>query len=205
MRGRITTGQYLRYGGDGVSTATGTQPYPWMFDGNPVTNTGWTEAGAGNVAADRRGLLSAGPYSLPVGGSRLFEVAYVFAQGAGGGPSPQLASVGALQQAASEVLTRYQSGALGTPRALAATGATLAIAPNPASGSAVVYTSLPAGIRTATLSLRDGLGRVVRTLPVDAAAPTPLDLRGLAAGLYHATLSGPDGRALAAQRVVVRE
>ena len=63
---------------------------------------------------------------------------------------------------------------------------------------------LPAGVAAATLTLRDGLGRAVRTVTVRGAT-TALDLRGLAGGLYHATLSGPDGRALATQRLVVAE
>lgn len=200
LRGKIKSGQDLNYGGDGLTGTTG-QPWPWMFDGNPATNTGWTEANAGRAPGDRRGLLSAGPYVLPVGGSRVVELAYVFAQGPGSSTSPQLASVTALQQAADLIYNRYQSGTLAAPRAHE-TAATLALSPNPASRTATIHAALPAGVASATLTLRDALGRAVRTVTVRGAT-TALDLRGLAAGLYHATLMAPNGRALARQRLVV--
>ncbi|MBC7449023.1 MAG: T9SS type A sorting domain-containing protein [Hymenobacteraceae bacterium] len=201
MHGKITTGVDLRYGGDGLSGTTGTAPYPWMYSGNPATGTGWTEGSVANQPGDRRGLISAGPYSLPVGGSKVFEIAYVFSQGAGGGSAPHLASVGALQQASSQILARYQGGTLAAPRALEK-AATLALSPNPASRTATIHAALPAGTASATLTLRDGLGRAVRSVAIRAAT-TSLDLRGLPAGLYHATLTGADGRALASQRLVV--
>ncbi len=200
LRAKIRTGVDLHYGGDGIIGATG-GPWPWMFDGDPVTNTGWTEASAGIAPGDRRGLIAAGPYTLPVGGSQVFEMAYVFAPGVGGTISPQLASVAGLQQATSQILARYQSGALAAPHALE-TAATLALSPNPATRTATIHAALPAGTASATLTLRDALGRAVRTATVRGGA-TPLDLRGLAAGLYHATLTTADGRALAHQRLVV--
>ena len=201
LGGKITNGVDLKYGGNGV-TGTNGQPWPWMFDGDPVTGTGWTETSAGRAPYDRRGLISAGPYTLPVGGSQMFEMAYIYAQGPGGGAAPQLASVAALQQAAGQVLRSYQNGTLAAPHPTE-TAAVFTLAPNPASHTATVYTALVAGTTT-TLILRDGLGRPVRTLAVRAAA-TPLDLRGLAPGLYHATLTTLEGRALASQRLVVVE
>ena len=128
-------------------------------------------------------------------------MAYIYAQGPGGGAAPQLGSVAALQQTAGQVLRSYQNGTLAAPRPTEI-AAVFTLAPNPASRTATVHAALPAGVSTATLTLRDGLGRSVRTLTVRGGATT-LDLRGLSAGLYHATLSEPNGHALASQRLAV--
>ncbi|MBL7933273.1 MAG: hypothetical protein JNL60_15310, partial [Bacteroidia bacterium] len=45
----------------------GTSPSTFIYDGNPVTNTGWTERGSGNTPGDRRFIQSAGPFTLKPG------------------------------------------------------------------------------------------------------------------------------------------
>ena len=45
----------------------GTQPATFVYDGDPVNNTGWTEKSAGNLPGDRRFLQSAGPFTLKPG------------------------------------------------------------------------------------------------------------------------------------------
>lgn len=45
----------------------GTTPAVFVYDGNPVTGTGWTEKGSGNPPGDRRFLQSAGPFTLKPG------------------------------------------------------------------------------------------------------------------------------------------
>jgi len=45
----------------------GTTPATFVYDGNPVTGTGWTEKGSGNPPGDRRFLQSAGPFTLKPG------------------------------------------------------------------------------------------------------------------------------------------
>ncbi|MBX3163992.1 MAG: hypothetical protein KF900_05885 [Bacteroidetes bacterium] len=47
------------YGGNTAAT--------FVYDGDPVTNTGWTERSAGNPPGDRRFLQSAGPFTLKPG------------------------------------------------------------------------------------------------------------------------------------------
>lgn len=42
----------------------GTAPSTYVYDGNPVTGTGWTEKTSGNLPGDRRFLQSAGPFKL---------------------------------------------------------------------------------------------------------------------------------------------
>ncbi len=45
----------------------GTLPYTFVYDGDPVNNTGWTEKNSGNLPGDRRFLQSAGPFTLKPG------------------------------------------------------------------------------------------------------------------------------------------
>jgi hypothetical protein len=45
----------------------GTNPVNYVYDGDPVAGTGWTERTAGNLAGDRRFLQSAGPITLKPG------------------------------------------------------------------------------------------------------------------------------------------
>ncbi|MFO0356029.1 MAG: hypothetical protein ACK50A_03675 [Sphingobacteriaceae bacterium] len=45
----------------------GSTPVDYVYDGDPVTGTGWTERTAGNLAGDRRFLQSAGPFTLKPG------------------------------------------------------------------------------------------------------------------------------------------
>ena len=45
----------------------GSTPVDYVYDGDPVAGTGWTERTAGNLAGDRRFLQSAGPFTLKPG------------------------------------------------------------------------------------------------------------------------------------------
>jgi hypothetical protein len=45
----------------------GAAPATFVYDGNPVTGTGWTEKGSGNPPGDRRFIQSAGPFTLKPG------------------------------------------------------------------------------------------------------------------------------------------
>ncbi len=196
LRGLWKNSQPVHTGGDGHSSNGPITKY--MFDGDPVAGTGWTERNAGNLPGDRRGIMSAGPYTFAPNQTRTFDLAYVFAQSPQFGVNP---SILLLRQKVDQLQAQYAAGVLSTPRAQE-TATTFTLSPNPATRTATIHVALPAGTATATLTLRDGLGRTVRTIAVREAA-TKLDLRGLAAGLYHATLSAPDGRALARQRLVV--
>lgn len=205
LRGMRLDGNPFLYGGDGVNNPLPpVRPWPFMYDGDPVTGTGWTEASAGRLPGDRLSVMSAGPYTFAPGQQLTFEIAYVFAQGSGTGPTPHLASVAALQQAADEI--RRSFPALSTPTERPAPLAQLTLFPNPAQGTATVRFTLPPGTARAALTLHDALGRLVRTLPLAAAeAPAALNLRGVAAGVYTAALTGADGRVLARQRLIVAE
>lgn len=52
---------------EGGNAYGGTTPSTFVYDGDPVKNTGWTEKGSGNAPGDRRFLQSAGPFTLKPG------------------------------------------------------------------------------------------------------------------------------------------
>ena len=80
--------------------------------------------------------------------------------------------------------------------ALAAVG----LSPNPAAGSATVH--VPASVGQVTLTLHDALGRVVRTQQPAPSPDYPLDLVGLAPGVYALRVQA--GAAVATQQLVVQ-
>ena len=73
----------MTYGGDGHGGGTGatTNQSSYMFpnDTDPNFTTPWTEVTAGNIPADRRLLMSNGPFSLDTNTSYTLEYAFVFA------------------------------------------------------------------------------------------------------------------------------
>lgn len=52
---------------EGGNAYGGSTPTQFVYPGDPVTNSGWTERGAGNPPGDRRFLQSAGPFTLKPG------------------------------------------------------------------------------------------------------------------------------------------
>lgn len=61
MTGFWKDGSPFTFGGNAYG---GTAPATFVYDGNPVAGTGWTEKSAGNLPGDRRFLQSAGPFRL---------------------------------------------------------------------------------------------------------------------------------------------
>ena len=64
MTGFWKDGSPFTFGGNAYG---GTQPVTFVYPGNPVAGTGWTERGSGNLPGDRRFLESAGPFTLKPG------------------------------------------------------------------------------------------------------------------------------------------
>ena len=64
MTGFWKDGSAFTQGGNAYG---GTSPAQFVYDGDPVAGTGWTEKSAGNLPGDRRFLQSAGPFTLKPG------------------------------------------------------------------------------------------------------------------------------------------
>ena len=93
LRGFWKNGQRMKYGGDGLDQGTtefdcdfmfpgDSDPLFWGTNGNQVDN--WTEVTAGNSAADRRFMQSAGPFTLKPGALNYVTVGIPFAQAPSG-------------------------------------------------------------------------------------------------------------------------
>ncbi len=65
--------QGIGYGGEGEQVA-------FPFTGDPAANTGWTEIGEDNPIADRRAIMSSGPFTLLPGAINEFIFSLTFSQ-----------------------------------------------------------------------------------------------------------------------------
>ena len=107
LRGIWRDGRPMTFGGTGYG---GTTPTDFMFPGDPVTKSYWTELntdglGSSNHPADRRFLMSTGPFSMNPGDVQDIVVAIVWSRGA-----DYLDSIARLRQDAAFVKEAFVSG-----------------------------------------------------------------------------------------------
>lgn len=80
MRALWKDGSAMRPIANGYAPTSTLQATKYAFAGNPQTNTGWTEQGAGNIPGDRRILVSVGPFNFPSKKKVEVEFAHVFSR-----------------------------------------------------------------------------------------------------------------------------
>ncbi len=82
MNGMWKDGSHMVYGGNGYSGASNatTISSEYMFSGDPVTQTGWTEASLGNTPNDRRGVGVGEGRNFSAGDTIEFEFAVMLAK-----------------------------------------------------------------------------------------------------------------------------
>jgi len=111
LQARWKNGTHITYGGDGYDPNS-TNYTNFMFSGDPVTQTGWTEItpnGPGsnpNAPADRRGLMSAGPFTLYEGECISVDIALPFARDMEGN---NISSIAVLKQNAQAIQQFYNN------------------------------------------------------------------------------------------------
>ena len=109
LQGKWKDGRPLTYGGIGYEPGN-TNYTKFAFSGDPVTQTGWTEFtpdGTGstpNHPADRRGMMSAGPFTLNAGECIIIDIALPFAMDMEGN---NVTSVAMLKQNAQKIQQFY--------------------------------------------------------------------------------------------------
>ena len=101
LLGLWNDGTPMTYGGTGYGGTTATN---FMFSGVPETSTDWTEISAGNVASDRRGVMSVGPFNVNAGEKFCVDLAFPFARDYSG---TNLTSLALLRQRAQSIQTYY--------------------------------------------------------------------------------------------------
>jgi hypothetical protein len=67
-------GSQLTYGDDGWG---GQNISNYMFSGDPLSGTGWTENNLGNPPGQRRGIGGTGPFTLTPGGKHCMDLAFI--------------------------------------------------------------------------------------------------------------------------------
>ena len=160
--------------------------------GNPQAP--WSEASAGNVPGDRRGLGTMGPITLEPGAINRILVAFTYARASTGGP---WASVQALQARVDsihafagsqdfcggtrdEIPCFSQSVGIHTP--INAEGGTISVHPVPTAG--VLTITLPGALQRASLRIVDAIGRTVQVENKSNSVVRTLDVSRLADGQY---------------------
>jgi hypothetical protein len=157
-----------------------------------------TDAGSASTyawAVPASASFSSGTYSLVLSGTTVY-VAGMLAGPVSFGSITLPASGGPVAFLA-QLADESARLATASPTALAG----LSLAPNPAHGTALVRVPAVPGAAQATLTVRDALGRVARTQPAATGDTCPLDVAGLAPGMYVVQVQA--GAELATQRLLV--
>jgi hypothetical protein len=142
LQAKWRDGRNLTYSGTGYEPDS-EDFTKYAFSGDPATGIGWTEVrpnviGPPNVPGDRRGVMSAGPFNLPINGGLCLDIALPFAQDLAG---TNLTSVTLLKQRAQEIQQFYDKQVYAN-KCIAPVGIieppthnnTLTIYPNPSNG-----------------------------------------------------------------------
>ena len=193
MNGVWYNGAAMTYGGNG--TAAGGTPTNYLYSGDPVANTGWTEANAGNAPGDRRGLGTCGPFTFNPGDTIKVDFAYVFARDYAH-PGDSVACIPILKQYVQNVQSYYNANTtpcgstfssgikqFGGGNSIQAT-----VYPNPSTGNFTIETNNDA---KHTLTIYDINGKVVLSQIVNGTAN--IDASNLSAGIYNLNIVGNKG------------
>ena len=86
LSGRWRNGNPITYGGDGSDASNPPCDYMFPDDTDPDFTEAWTEEIAGNTPADRRFLITAGPFTLEPGAVNTITTGLVWARASSGGP-----------------------------------------------------------------------------------------------------------------------
>ncbi|HPS73909.1 MAG TPA: T9SS type A sorting domain-containing protein [Bacteroidales bacterium] len=206
LQGKWLDTTQMIYGGNGHISSGGYGPecnfmFPALSDGcdwgtngqAPNGEKNWTEKTAGNNPADRRGLGSAGPFTMAPGEEVTFDLAYVFARDTTAEDTTQ--SLNALGKSVDKIRNAFFSNTLPNGNPFLGISSkpvdhtwNVNVYPNPA--SAVITVALPEASREAvTITLKDVKGSQVKsmTLPNGVTSAT-VNVMGISPGLYFLTV-----------------
>ena len=186
MNGLWLTGAPITYGGAGLTAAN--PPCSYVFPGDPVSNTGWTQPNGGNAPYNMRGVGSCGPYTFYPNDTLKLDFAYVFARDYAN-PGNNLAPITKLRQYVQNIQTYYNTntspcGSTFNSTLRPATGNIsnrLLVYPNPAVNNITISSTQL--IATSTIQLTDVLGSQVMQTNAQRGKAT-IDISNLQQGVY---------------------
>ena len=177
-------GNHVTDGGNGYGGQTNAD---FMYSGDPVQNSGWTEGTAGHTPGDRRGVGAFGPFIWAPGQEIIFDAALVFARG-----TDNINSVAELQQCLPLVHNYYNNVLVSAPDQQTAGTRPLWLYPNPTTGLVSVQLE-QTGSPLAKIEIYDMAGRLQHQEQVTATAGSiryQLYTEGLAKGVYSVKVTG---------------
>jgi hypothetical protein len=188
LRGAWRNNDLLTYGGNGTNQAN--LPSKYMYAGNPVSLTGWSERNtlstpAMNTPYDRRGIGSIGPFNLNAGQELNFTVAYTFSQG-----TSYLNSVTQAQLDAITVQNFFNNAIVNSTKK-DLLKQSLLLFPNPATEQLIIQLPSAFENKTARISITDNVGRKVLETPVarNSGNQIQLNIEALSKGMYQVTVT----------------
>ena len=201
LSGLWKDGTPMTYGGIGIG---GDTPNNYMFSGNPVTGSGWSEVSSGNTPADRRGLGTT-YFTIAPNQAVCIDLAFPVARVAAGTPNAQLEAVTLLKQQTQQLQVWYNSnyGGCAAPQLYAGVDNNSAkpqnlavkVYPTPTTNNlSVEVFSQTAG--NATLQLRDLSGKLLQqtsTFLVSGKNSLPFSLANQTAGVYLLSIQTKQG------------
>lgn len=176
----------MSFGGTGHG---GVNPANFMFSGDPVSGTGWTEVGAGNSPSDRRGVMAVGPFSLSTGAELCVDVAYPFARDYVGN---NLNSITLLRQRVQTIQSFYNSQGyncqfLTSVNENSSYTNPNSVYPNPFSSQTTVKTNKI--FKDATLTIYNSIGQQVKKIKNISGQTVTISRDNLRSGLYFLRLT----------------
>ena len=191
---------HITYGGNGYNPGS-TDYTNFMFSGDPVTKTGWTEftpngpESVPNPPDDRHVLMSSGPFTFPAGERLHFDIALPFARDYE--TTNYLTSLTLLKQRVKKIQEFYEENILGIKEHNNIATGKLLVYPNPTTGvlnliqeriemSDVRYEILD--VRYETLDMRyeifDIYGRNHQVSNLKSQISNQINITHLPAGIY---------------------
>jgi len=161
MRSIWADSSAMTYGGTGYHSSPDATNY--MFTGNPATGTGWSEVSAGDGPGDRRGLSSAGPFTLEPGADKTMDLALVFSRANTGNQNTSVTTLGTAVQ---NVKSFYAEEGYFCDSPLAVDEVktpqvTTLLYPNPFHTNATLSVGVNTELKNAVLEVHDVTGRTV--------------------------------------------
>lgn len=198
LTGYWKDGSSLTCGGNGYGGSTTTNyAFPWSnYSGNPCGT--WTELSAGNLAGDRRYIISSGPFSFAPQSEIEFEYANVWSVDSSASSNIHIASTNKLIADVQKVRNFYatssgnclQSINVGISENIS--DGSFSVYPNPA--YSVLNIKSEEGLGKSVISVTDILGKAVLEIKNDTLYNQTLNIESLNSGIYFLNIKSEKGQ-----------